>query len=60
MRTSHFRTGLQVFFIARRRNQEAEDNIPSSEQQKELARLTMKDLGLASNDIASLQKIEWA
>ena len=35
-------------------------NIPSREQQKELARLVMKDLGLASNDIASLQKMDWA
>ncbi len=35
-------------------------NIPSREQQKELARLIMKDLGLAPNDIASLQKMEWA
>jgi para-nitrobenzyl esterase len=35
-------------------------NIPSREQQKELARLTMKDLGLASNDVASLQNMEWA
>ena len=35
-------------------------NIPSREQQKELARLVMKDLGLAPNDIESLQKMEWA
>jgi para-nitrobenzyl esterase len=35
-------------------------NIPSRERQKELARLVMKDLGLAPNDIASLQKMEWA
>jgi para-nitrobenzyl esterase len=35
-------------------------NIPSKEQQKELARVMMKDLGLAPNDIASLQKMEWA
>jgi para-nitrobenzyl esterase len=35
-------------------------NIPSLEQQKELARLVMKDLGLATNDIESLQKMEWA
>jgi para-nitrobenzyl esterase len=34
-------------------------NIPSKEQQTELARLVMKDLGLAPNDIASLQKMEW-
>ena len=35
-------------------------NIPSKEQQKELSRLVMKDLGLAPNDIASLQKMDWA
>ena len=35
-------------------------NIPSREQQKELARQTMKELGLAPNDIGSLQKMEWA
>jgi len=35
-------------------------NIPSRDQQKELARLVMKDLGLAPNDIASLQKMDWA
>lgn len=35
-------------------------NIPSLEQQKELARQVMKDLGLAANDIESLQKMEWA
>lgn len=35
-------------------------NIPTKEQQRELAHLVMKDLGLAPNDIASLQKIEWA
>jgi len=35
-------------------------NIPSREQQKELARLVMKDLGLATNDIESLQKMDWA
>ena len=35
-------------------------NIPSREQQRELARLMMKDLGLAPNDIGSLQKMEWA
>ena len=34
-------------------------NIPSRDQQKELARQTMKELGLASNDIGSLQKMEW-
>ena len=35
-------------------------NIPSKDQQKELARQVMKDLGLAPNDIESLQKMEWA
>ena len=35
-------------------------NIPSRDQQKELARQTMKELGLASNDMGSLQKMEWA
>ncbi len=35
-------------------------NSPAREQQKELARLVMKDLGLASNDIQSLQKMEWS
>jgi para-nitrobenzyl esterase len=35
-------------------------NIPTREQQKELARLVMKDLGLPSNDIQSLQKMEWS
>ena len=35
-------------------------NIPSKEQQTELARQVMKDLGLAPNDIGSLQKMEWA
>ena len=35
-------------------------NIPSMDQQKELARQTMKELGLAPNDIGSLQKMEWA
>ena len=35
-------------------------NIPTREQQKEVARQVMKDLGLAPNDIASLQKMEWA
>lgn len=34
-------------------------NIPTKEQQKEVARQVIKDLGLASNDIASLQKMEW-
>jgi len=35
-------------------------NIPTKEQQIELARLIMKDLGLAPTDIASLQKMEWS
>lgn len=34
-------------------------NIPSREQQRELARVMMKNLGLAPNDIGSLQKMEW-
>jgi para-nitrobenzyl esterase len=34
-------------------------NIPSRDQQKELARQLMKELGLAPNDIAALQKMEW-
>jgi para-nitrobenzyl esterase len=35
-------------------------NIPTKDQQRELARQVMKDLGLAPNDIASLQKMEWS
>jgi para-nitrobenzyl esterase len=35
-------------------------NIPSIEQQRELARQVMKELGLAPNDIQSLQKMEWS
>src|SRR6201994_4101497 len=35
-------------------------NIPTREQQAEVAQLVMKDLGLAPNDIASLQKMDWA
>jgi para-nitrobenzyl esterase len=35
-------------------------NIPSKDQQKELARQLMKELGLAPNDIGSLQKMEWS
>jgi len=34
-------------------------NIPSKEQQRELARQAMKELGLAPNDIGSLKKMEW-
>jgi para-nitrobenzyl esterase len=35
-------------------------NIPSAEQSRELARQIMKELGLRPNDLASLQKMEWA
>jgi para-nitrobenzyl esterase len=35
-------------------------NIPGTDQSKELARQFMKELGLGPNDLASLQKIEWA
>ena len=35
-------------------------NIPTREQQTEVARLVMKDLGLGPNDIESLQKLEWS
>jgi para-nitrobenzyl esterase len=35
-------------------------NIPSKDQQEELARQVMKDLGLAPNDIASLRKLDWS
>jgi para-nitrobenzyl esterase len=35
-------------------------NIPTRAQQREVSRLMMKDLGLAPNDIGSLQKMEWA
>ena len=35
-------------------------NVPDKEHQREVARQMMKDLGLAPNDIASLQKMEWA
>jgi para-nitrobenzyl esterase len=34
-------------------------NIPGKDQSKELARQLMKELGLRSNDVASLQKMEW-
>jgi len=34
-------------------------NIPSKEQQSEVARQLMKDLGLPPNDIGSLQKMDW-
>ena len=35
-------------------------NIPTREQQKELARVVIKDLGLGSHDLQSLQKMEWS
>src|SRR5579863_6764825 len=35
-------------------------NIPGTEQSRELARQLMKELGLRSNDLESLQKMEWA
>ena len=35
-------------------------NIPTKEQQREVARLVMHDLELQPNDIASLQKMEWS
>ena len=35
-------------------------NIPNGEQSKELARQTMKELGLQPNDIGALQKMEWS
>jgi para-nitrobenzyl esterase len=35
-------------------------NQPSAEQTRELARQIMKELGLAANDLASLQKMDWA
>src|SRR4029077_15734586 len=35
-------------------------NIPTREQQTEVARVVMKDLGLPPNDIDSLQKMEWS
>jgi para-nitrobenzyl esterase len=35
-------------------------NIPSRKQQREVARVMMKDLGLAPDDLASLQKMEWS
>src|SRR5579863_9060062 len=34
-------------------------NIPSKDQQAEVARQAMKELGLAPNDIGSLKKMEW-
>lgn len=35
-------------------------NLPEMEQSKELSRELMKELGLGRNDLASLQKMEWA
>ncbi len=35
-------------------------NIPDKDHQREVARQVMKDLSLAPNDIASLQKMEWS
>ena len=35
-------------------------NFPSAEQSKEYARQVMKELGLQSNDVRSLQKMEWS
>src|ERR1044071_2665311 len=35
-------------------------NIPGKEQARELARQLMKELGLRANDLASLQKMDWA
>ena len=35
-------------------------NIPTREQQAEVAQLVMKDLGLGPNDIKSLQNVEWS
>jgi para-nitrobenzyl esterase len=35
-------------------------NIPAKEQSRELARQLMKELGLKANDLASLQKMDWA
>lgn len=35
-------------------------NIPTKEQQTEVARQLMKDLNLAANDIQTLQKMDWA
>jgi len=35
-------------------------NIPAAEQSRELARQTLKELGIGANDIGALQKIDWA
>ena len=35
-------------------------NIPAKEQQLEVSRQLMKELGLGPNDLAALQKVEWA
>ncbi len=34
-------------------------NIPDREQQREVSRVMMKDLGLAPNDLGALQKMDW-
>ncbi len=35
-------------------------NIPTAEQQKEFSRQVIGELGIASNDISALQKMEWS
>ena len=35
-------------------------NIPSGEQSKEFSRQVLKELGVSSNDITALQKMEWS
>jgi para-nitrobenzyl esterase len=35
-------------------------NLPSAEQSKEFAQRVIKELGIAPNDIAALQKMDWA
>lgn len=35
-------------------------NSPSAEQSKELSRQVMKELGLGTNDLSALQKMEWS
>src|SRR5207302_3684789 len=34
-------------------------NIPTGEQQKEFARQVIKELGIGSNEISALQKMDW-
>jgi len=43
--------------IHRAAAQSGDGNIPSRDQQKELARQVMKELGFAANDVGSLQKM---